>query len=165
MVEGQFRSDLYYRLRVIEILLPPLRDRGEDITKLAHYMLDKICKRLNRPSLSFSPEALELIRHYHWPGNVREMENAIERAVILTECSVLSPELLAIVPSSRLPEFLPTHQQRSPEMSLDDYFRHFVISNQERLTETELANRLGISRKSLWERRQRLGIPKPDRKS
>ncbi len=165
VAEGQFRSDLYYRLRVMEILLPPLRDRGEDISKLAHYMLDKICKRLNRPILSFSPEALELIRHYHWPGNVREMENAIERAVILSECSLLSPELLAIVPSNRLPELLPTHQERSPEMSLDDYFRHFVISNQKRLTETKLANRLGISRKSLWERRQRLGIPKPDRKS
>lgn len=164
--QGLFRSDLYYRLRVMEILLPPLRERGEDILKLARYLLDKACKRLNRPSMQFTPEALQVIHNYAWPGNVREMENAVERAVILNEGIQVTRELLAI--NSILAPPLKREVERrvsdTSDLSLDDYFRHTVLSNQEHMTETELAKRLGISRKSLWERRQRLGIPKPRRK-
>ena len=163
VAQGQFRNDLYYRLRVMEIRLPPLRERGEDIIKLAHYMLDKACKRLNRPAMSFSPQSLVSIRSYTWPGNVRELENAVERAVILSEHSTISADLLAIGLSNTHALQRPVDPPH-PELSLDDYFRHFVLSNQERLSETELANRLGVSRKTLWERRQRLGIPKPSRK-
>ncbi|MDX1605837.1 MAG: sigma-54 dependent transcriptional regulator, partial [Candidatus Competibacterales bacterium] len=165
MREGHLRSDLYYRLRVVEIRLPPLRERGEDVVRLAEFMLDKACKKLNRPVLGFAPETLEAMRRYHWPGNVREMENAIERAVILNEEDTISPELLAIDGNRPPPgEADPPDDERadmSADMSLDDYFLHFVLSNQDQLTETEMAKRLGISRKSLWERRQRLGIPKP----
>jgi DNA-binding NtrC family response regulator len=162
---GLFRPDLYYRLRVMEICLPPLRVRGDDILGLAHYMLDKICKRLNRPPMSFSDQAVRVLCDYSWPGNVREMENAVERAVILSEDTVVTPDLLAIVPVRHVP----LAQSRLDEasdlsaMSLDEYFRHFVLSNQHQLSETELAKRLGISRKSLWERRQRLSIPRPSR--
>jgi DNA-binding NtrC family response regulator len=149
----------------MEIYLPPLRVRGDDILSLARYMLKKMCKRLNRPPMSFSDEALEVIRGYSWPGNVREMENAVERAVILSEDALVTPELLAIFPASHIP---PAHNpldaaNEISAMSLDSYFRHFVLSNQESLSETELAKRLGISRKSLWERRQRLNIPRPSR--
>lgn len=164
--QGLFRSDLYYRLRVMEILLPPLRERGEDILKLALYMLDKACKRLNRPTMQFTPEALQVIQNYAWPGNVREMENAVERAVILNEGTQVTSELLAI--NSTLAPSLKRQVERRvsdiSDLSLDDYFRHMVLSNQDHMTETKLAKRLGISRKSLWERRQRLGISKPRRK-
>ncbi len=160
--EGKLRSDLYYRLRVVEIRLPALRERGEDIIKLAEYMLDKACKKLNRARLSFDASAHESMRHYPWPGNVREMENAIERAVILSESTTICAELLAIdTPLSGPPTFSPPEGSAETNMSLDDYFQHFVLSHQDQLTETEMARRLGISRKSLWERRQRLGIPKP----
>lgn len=166
VLDKLMRNDLYYRLRVMEIRLPPLRERGEDIVKLAHYLLDKTCQRLNRPALTLSENAIAAIRHYSWPGNVRELENSIERAVILTETDVIGAELLAV--DSPLAEAADSFQTAlsgqaalPDDLSLDDYFRHFVLSNQHQLTETELAKRLGISRKSLWERRQRLGIPKP----
>ncbi|MCB1804703.1 MAG: sigma-54-dependent Fis family transcriptional regulator [Candidatus Competibacteraceae bacterium] len=182
--EGLMRSDLYYRLRVMEIVLPPLRERGEDVVKLAQFLLEKACKKLNRAALQFAPETLDLIRRYTWPGNVREMENAIERAVILSDSPIIAPAMLALdntrTASMALPGGTTAHAVTGSHtgshtgaeaagtaaaadndaMSLDDYFVHFVLSNQDKLTETELAKRLGISRKSLWERRQRLGIPK-----
>ncbi len=157
--EGLFRSDLYYRLRVMEIHLPPLRERGKDVEALARFLLEKTCGRLNRPTLEFTYEALEAINRYQWPGNVRELENAIERAVILCDGTRIVPELLAIdLPGERSANEEPG--VRDMDLSLEDYFRRFVLENQDKLTETELARRLGISRKALWERRQRLNLPR-----
>ncbi len=158
---GRFREDLYFRLRVVEIRLPPLRDRGADIPALANYLLERTCERLNKPLMSLNPAAVDLIQSYDWPGNVRELENAVERAVILAERNVIEPELLAIDTRRQSHTAQP---DRSPETtsndSLDDYFRRFVLDNEGEMTETELARRLGISRKTLWEKRQRLGIPR-----
>lgn len=153
--EGRFRADLYFRLRVIEIKLPPLRERGDDIDALARFLLEKACRRLNRAPLQFVPEALAAIRRYDWPGNVRELENAIERAVILCEDEHITPDLFAINANTHASSATPEESS-----SLEDYFRRFVAEHQDRLTETELAKRLGLSRKALWERRQRLGIPR-----
>ena len=154
--DGEFREDLYFRLHVMEIQLPPLRQRGEDIQALAQELLQRSCQRLNRHPLKFTEGALQQMQHYPWPGNVRELENVIERAVILADSEEISAQQL-----------LPASVQRgasgnseSPTLSLDDYFINFVRENEEKLTETELAKQLGISRKTLWERRQRLGIPK-----
>ena len=83
--KGLFREDLYYRLNVIPILLPPLRDRREDIALLARHFLQKICKEMKRSLMSLSPEAMQALEAYEWPGNVREMENVIERTVALTD--------------------------------------------------------------------------------
>ncbi len=160
VAQGLFRADLYFRLRVMEIRLPPLRERGEDITELAEFLLGKACTRLNRPSLRLSPEAITAIRRHRWPGNVRELENAIERAVILCDGDIIGPELLAIEHIDRRPAPGTAPLEQSGQ-SLEDYFRAFVLANQDHLTETELARRLGISRKALWERRQRLGVPRP----
>jgi transcriptional regulator with PAS, ATPase and Fis domain len=82
---GRFRADLYYRLNVIPITLPALRERREDIALLARYFLQKTCNELNRPLLSITPGAMSCLENYHWPGNVRELENVIERTVTLTE--------------------------------------------------------------------------------
>jgi len=157
--ESKFRSDLYFRLRVVELSLPPLRDRGDDIRLLTEFLLNKVCRQLNRNPLTLDKETLGAISAYGWPGNVRELENALERAAILCEQDTITPDLLAIEsgvePLSEKPQ-----QQPNQDLSLEEYFIQFVLDNQGGMTETELAKRLGISRKTLWERRNRFGIPR-----
>ncbi|GAB7082012.1 sigma-54 dependent transcriptional regulator [Megalodesulfovibrio paquesii] len=80
---GKFRQDLYFRLNVIPLKLPPLRERGEDILLLAHFFVHKFCKQYDMPRLDFAPEATDWLRDYQWPGNVRELQNLMERAVLL----------------------------------------------------------------------------------
>ena len=173
---GEFREDLYYRLNVVELHLPPLRERGEDVVEIATAMLTRACERMQQPAMQFSDEALHAIRTYHWPGNVRELENAVERAVILADDNSIEASLLGIEVSAdrylsetmrnNLVDTSNPYQADDPangnqgDLSLDDYFVHFVLENEASMTETELAKKLGISRKSLWERRQRLGIPR-----
>ena len=157
VAEGRFRKDLYYRLQVIQLMLPPLRERGEDILLLADSLLERISLRLNLKTGGFSTDARRAMSHYAWPGNVRELENAIERAVILADGQPIGADLLGI-DLSAVPAR--TFQDPAEDLSLEDYFARFVMENQDHMTETELARKLGISRKCLWERRQRLGIPR-----
>ncbi|MBV4553656.1 sigma-54 dependent transcriptional regulator [Pseudomonas sp. SWRI102] len=170
---GQFREDLYYRLHVIALKLPPLRERGADVNEIASAFLARQSARVNRTDLKFAPDAEQAIRHYAWPGNVRELENAVERAVILCESPEISADLLGIdIELSDLDddEFIGLAPQQggannnshepTEDLSLEDYFQHFVLEHQDHMTETELARKLGVSRKCLWERRQRLGIPR-----
>jgi DNA-binding NtrC family response regulator len=160
--ENAFRSDLYFRLRVVELNLPPLRERGDDIIELAVFLLDKARRQIGRGPLTLSREALEAIRRYHWPGNVRELSNAMERAVILCEGDRITPDLLAI---DHRVTAVDNATDTSDKLSLEEYFRVFVLEHQEKMTETELANALGISRKTLWERRQRFGLPRSKKRS
>lgn len=169
---GGFREDLYYRLNVVKLTLPPLRERHDDIPVLANHFLKVNCEQLGKPCLSFSPAAKNVIQTYRWPGNIRELENAIERAVILCEGGMISPDLLSVDSESpQEPDFVQVLPRPSDEigkssaddddnLSLEDYFQKFVIENQDSMTETELAQRLGISRKSLWQRRQKLNLPR-----
>jgi len=159
VTRNAFREDLYFRLRVVEIRLPPLRERREDIPALARYLLERACEKFNKPSMQLSAKARARIAEYEWPGNVRELENAIERAVILAESSEIESGLLAIeTAGAGITINKPIDDPAQP--SLNDYFRRFVRENENAMTETELARRLGISRKTLWERRQRLNIPR-----
>ncbi len=158
MVEGElFREDLYYRLNVFEMDLPPLRDRGSDIKMLADTILTKMSHRIHRKPITFDNKAYAELSKYSWPGNVRELENVIERAVIL--CSSLRIKAddlaLSIADSAQQQPLSELDQQ----LSLDDYFVSFVMKFQPQFNETELAKMLGISRKNLWEKRQRLDIP------
>ena len=171
---GQFREDLYYRLHVIALKLPPLRERGADVNEIANAFLARQSARINRTDLKFAADAEQAIRHYSWPGNVRELENAVERAVILSESPEISADQLGIdIELSDLEddEFIGLPPQTggnasnsshepTEDLSLEDYFQHFVLEHQDHMTETELARKLGVSRKCLWERRQRLGIPR-----
>lgn len=179
--QNKFRLDLYYRLNVVELELPCLSERGDDILLLAEHLLDTACKRLGKPPARFSKSARNALLSYSWPGNVRELENRVERAVILADDTLLHAEDLQLTahsgvkkasfissgfaepkaPSSQFadanhdPAHLPTD-----DLSLEDYFVRFVRENEDQMSETELAKKLGISRKCLWERRQRLGIPR-----
>jgi DNA-binding NtrC family response regulator len=167
VAEGEFREDLYYRINVMTLSIPPLRDRGDDILRLAESKLQKTCARLKTPRLHFSADALEAITIYPWPGNVRELENAIERAVVLSESDEITTSLLAIDLDHKIKDTKLIVEQDSDanieaddELSLEDYFQRFVLEHQDSMNETQLAKKLGISRKCLWERRQRFGLPR-----
>jgi DNA-binding NtrC family response regulator len=169
---GDFREDLYYRLNVMQIRIPPLRERKPDILGLAQNFLRRQGAKMGKPSLNLTPEAMRVLERHRWPGNVRELENAIERATIMCDNDLITPDLLDLEDGGEdvnIPQTLVdgNHEQAtvqdsdtSSDLSLEDYFQHFVLENQDRMSETELAQKLGISRKSLWERRQRLGIPR-----
>lgn len=179
--QGKFRLDLYYRLNVIELELPCLAEREDDLLLIAESLLKKTCERLGKPAARFSKSARDALTSYSWPGNVRELENRIERAVILSDDTLLHDVDLELPQTNLKPKkanFATVESDISPEvtypaiaeadpahlpvddLSLEDYFVRFVQENEEQLSETALAKRLGISRKCLWERRQRLGIPR-----
>ncbi len=173
--EGNFREDLYFRINVVQLELPPLRERGRDIITLAESLLKRYCQEMEKPDLKLSPEAIQAVTTYTWPGNVRELENAIQRAVILCEDSAeISHELLDIDldlvrfdedeedPAAAPERLKPRRSPQDPaeDLSLEDYFQRFVLEHQDTMSETELARKLGVSRKCLWERRQRFGIPR-----
>jgi DNA-binding NtrC family response regulator len=157
VARGSFREDLFYRLNVFEINLPPLRERGEDIRLLADRLLAKMAQRTHRNGMKFTDEAYRQLQDYPWPGNVRELENVIERAVILQRGDTIDADLLALnTPATD--QQLPLYELEN-RLSLDEYFVSFVKKYQPQYNETELARMLGISRKNLWEKRQRLDIP------
>lgn len=177
--EGKFREDLYFRINVVQLTLPPLRERGRDIINIAESLLQRYCSQFGKSQLKLSADAVDAIMAYSWPGNVRELENAMQRAVILCEDSnEIGSHLLSIDGESPTPE-TPNNEgntlfgqprtlggaarptkEISEDLSLEDYFQRFVIEHQDSMSETELARKLGVSRKCLWERRQRLGIPR-----
>ncbi|GMG86427.1 sigma-54-dependent transcriptional regulator [Biformimicrobium ophioploci] len=172
--QKKFRDDLYYRINVVQLTLPPLRERGKDVMAIAEHLLEKYCSKQGRATLRLSPEAIQAITTYTWPGNVRELENALQRSVILTDPGrkeidhkVLDIEL-DLVPVEDddvlVHRARPRHQDPKEDLSLEDYFARFVLENQDTMSETELAKKLGVSRKCLWERRQKLGIPRSKRK-
>ena len=172
--DGLFRQDLYYRINVLRLSLTPLRERGKDILHLAERMLQQQTDKLGRPSMHLSPRAIQAITTYQWPGNVRELEHAIERAVILSETEEIDNESLGIdlelvninrirgqdgLPAASEPRSTSANEPQE-DLSLEDYFQRFVLEHQDSMSETELAQKLGVSRKCLWERRQRFGIPR-----
>jgi len=139
---GLFREDLYYRLNVIKIELPPLRKREGDIPLLANYFLTKHAAKTRKQVQGFSPEAMKRLMSYHWPGNVRELENTVERALLLTKDIFIQPENLHLPePELKLPE----------KMSLRDFERQIVqkvlAENDNNISRT--AEQLGVSRRWL----------------
>jgi DNA-binding NtrC family response regulator len=181
---GQFRQDLYYRINVMQLVLPPLRERGKDILEIAEVLLAQRCEELGKVRKHFSPKAIQAITTYTWPGNVRELENVVERAVILCDSEEIDNDMLDIdlelvnvnqlraagrEPSlNAIGDYLPAKPHPlvigggdpAEDLSLEDYFQRFVLEHQDSMSETELAQKLGVSRKCLWERRQRFGIPR-----
>ncbi|NND89250.1 MAG: sigma-54-dependent Fis family transcriptional regulator [Granulosicoccus sp.] len=131
-----------------QLAVPPLRERRDDILPLAHQKLRALERRHGYCRLKLSADAQAALRANDWPGNVTELDNVLVRAVLLSNSNTISTEDLGFGHGSEL----------SRDLSLDEYFRYFVMRNQTSLSETELATRLGISRKALWERRQKMGL-------
>ena len=146
--EGKFREDLYYRLNVMDIVIPPLRDRKEDITPLIRHFLQKYAKKENKKITEFSKEAMDILRSYGFPGNVRELENIIERAVILEKASTIQPENLPqTIKLFEVETISPNRVKTIDELNRDyaERILDFVDNNRSKAAEL-----LGISRTSLW---------------
>jgi two-component system, NtrC family, response regulator HydG len=158
--EGLFRSDLFFRLNVIPVFLPPLRERPEDIAPLANHLLQRLCDAHSRQVTGISSKALKAFMNYRWPGNVREMENAIEYALHLTDEGgligeeQLPPKLLEKSDTSRSPQDF---------VSIEEYTRQSISLLQADHSEEQIAEILGFSRKNLWEKRKRWNIQRPGR--
>ena len=159
IADGRFREDLYYRLNVVTIELPPLRERKEDILLLAQHFLKKFAVENQKEIIGFSPEATEFLLKYEWPGNVRELENAIERAVILAQNSYIE---VADLPQ----ESLTLVHSAQPGKSLEEIEKNHILNvlNEAGGNYTKAARILGISRVTLYNkiRTYRLDVRKID---
>jgi two-component system response regulator PilR (NtrC family) len=157
--DGVFRQDLFFRLNVIPIFVPPLRERKEDIPPLATHLLQRLCDAHSHNVTGISPEVLKTFMAYSWPGNVREMENVIEYALHLTdEGNPIRPEQLP-------PNFLEKKEiSWSPKdfVSIEEYTRQSILILQRDHSEEQIADILGISRKNLWEKRKRWDLPRTE---
>ena len=149
VAEGAFREDLYYRLNVVTIVLPPLRERSQDIPLLAQHFLEEYARAADKPTRGFAQETLAVLSGYHWPGNVRELEHAVERAVALSSSEVLVPE--------DLPDLLrrgPEGNLRLPTatMTLDQVKQWYVAKVLEEAggNKVRAAEILGIDRGTLY---------------
>lgn len=157
---ARFRADLFYRLNVIPLLIPPLRERTEDIELLSRFFVEKYCAKLGSPAKTLSPEAQQLLQTYPWPGNVRELENTIERAVLLSRSSTLEltdfPEKL-LEPVVQ-PGIVQPDQPTTPTLeSIEKAYIHFVMS-QTSGKKAEAARILGIDASTLYRKIQRYNL-------
>ena len=169
--DGTFRGDLYYRLNVFPVTLPPLRDRGGDIELLARHFVERCARRMNKRIDSIPTETMTALASYAWPGNVRELENFIERAVILTQGSTLTAPLaelkdtrpamptvdrtVASQPAGEAPTSLVEVEREHILKALRE--ANWVVGGRR-----GAATRLGMHRTTLQNRMQRLGITRPN---
>jgi DNA-binding NtrC family response regulator len=163
--EGRFREDLYYRLNVINIQLPPLRERREDIPSLVEFFIRKYCEENGKPQYRISSEALRALMDYHWPGNVRELENVIERAVVLSQAEAIDRALLpenVLSPSARFAGLSSVSFPRESSLFdiMDDIERRVIIEMLERCgwSQTEAADNFHIPLSTLNQKIKRYGI-------
>ena len=167
--KGQFREDLYYRINVISLYLPPLRERSEDIPLLAQHFLEKRVEEGKRSRIEFGKEALGLLTRYSWPGNVRELENFVEQAFIWSQhAAEITPEHLPTSIKSDSRSTSLRDDTLAGRMSLEkavmEFEREIILDALKRTSyvQTHAANLLGISRRMLKYRMDTLGIGRPD---
>jgi len=146
---GEFREDLFFRLNVISLTLPPLRERPDDLPALAKFFLNRHARDAKRPGMMFSPAAMEAMSRYRWPGNIRELENAVARSVVLNQSDTIEPDMLSLdamghsSTGERLPYFsLPYHE------SMKEHTRTLILLalREECGNQTKAAARLGLQR-------------------
>jgi len=154
MAAGSFREDLFYRLAVVQIVLPPLRDREADISLLANSFLHRFAASIGKAGLSFNLEALRAIKRHPWPGNVRELENRVKRAVIMAEGKRLTPLDLELEPSSSASSAGTLKEAR--EALERDMIQRALRKHAGKITPA--AAELGVSRPTLYELMDKLGI-------
>jgi two-component system response regulator AtoC len=160
---GRFREDLYYRLAVIELLVPPLRDHREDIPVLADEFVRRYGKRFGNEDVRLSQGLIEALCHARWPGNVRQLENAVARMVALGSASEIGPEAFAETTAPTPPELAtePDWQRTLPEQ-IEALERSVITRTMEAVAgnRSEAARRLGVSRGTLIERLRKYGFPR-----
>jgi len=152
---GKFREDLYYRLNVVTLSVPPLRERREDIPLLAQHFLEELSKKNRKEIKGFTPQAMDILSRYPWPGNVRELMNSIERAVVLAKGEFITPEDLSLIP----------HDDSGPaDLSmprpLDEVERQTIMSTLTAVggNKSEAARKLGITRRTLHLKMKKYGL-------
>lgn len=155
VAEDAFREDLLYRINTVELHLPPLRTRGEDILLLAEHFLQQYCKKYHLPCKSFNAAARQNLLSYAWPGNVRELQHAVERAVIMAEMTTLTPADILLAP----------RKKKESDLPLDDYNLEEIekLAIQRTLTKyqgniSKAAKELGLTRTSLYRRLEKYGL-------
>ncbi len=157
--ESKFREDLFFRLNVITIHIPPLRERGKDMEILAHHFMRKFAIKMGKNLKKIDPQAIKLLYKHSWPGNIRELQNVIEQAVVFCETDTILPE--------NLPDYIRSQEKffekakEIPLLSIEEYTKEFILKYQSIYNEQELAHMLGITRKALWEKRKKWGISRP----
>jgi transcriptional regulator with PAS, ATPase and Fis domain len=162
--KGQFREELYFRINVIHIELPPLRERGSDIELLATFFLEKFRRSLNRHIKGFNPHALQAIRDHPWPGNIRELKNVIERAVLMAQGELVEEDDLLL--EGRLAQKSSQTQMpplQSPVTRLTDLEKTSILDALEKThwIQQEAAKRLGISKRVIHYKIKKYGITHP----
>jgi len=167
--EGSFREDLYFRLNVLEIVAPPLRDRTEDLPTLVAALLQRLCKKNRKDIRGISPATLEVFGRYSWPGNVRELENVLERGVILSRSNILTPDALpekilreqpiSSAFNGQLPESVYGMEQVVASAERDALIRALDANNGHR---ERTAEALGISRRTLQYKLKKFGFTRGD---
>ena len=150
--DGLFREDLLYRINTVKIVVPPLRDRGEDIIDLAEHYLQRFAKKYNKQEIRFTTHALQKLKKYSWPGNVRELAHAVEKAVILSEGNLLSGEDFM---------FSSTHDNNPEKLkSIEDIEKYYILKSLEhhRGKLTGVAEEMNLSRQTIYRKIKKYGI-------
>jgi DNA-binding NtrC family response regulator len=167
VIEKKFREDLFYRLNVIPISLPPLRGRGDDIQLLSRYFLDALSARKNKPAISIAPDAMEALTEYAWPGNVREMVNIMERLIVLDETGTITlDELPSTITKNKFGHPVGASVVTMPSggldfnMAVDDFERRLIKSALQRAdgVKKKAADYLNLNRTTLIEKMKRKGL-------
>jgi two-component system response regulator HydG len=159
---GGFREDLYYRLNVVSLRMPPLRERREDIPLLAQHFLTQFAQKNQKPVKGFTPQAMDSLLKYDWPGNVRELMNAVERAVVLSRSDYLADEEFALVLRVKTEEERsePVETKGPANLPLDEVEKTTILNTLDAAAgnKSETARRLGITRRTLHKKLKKYGL-------
>ncbi len=170
VLAGRFREDLYYRINVVNIELPPLRDRRRDIPLLAEHFLDRFARDSGKSVLAFTPEAMEALKRYDWPGNIRELENCVERTVVLARAAYIAPDDLppSITGTARRALPTPSLPAELRELAELGSLKQAMAAPEKHLLEAALAandycrkataQQLGIDRSTLYKKMRKYGL-------
>ena len=158
--DGRFREDLYYRINVVTLVVPPMRERREDILLLADFFLKQYAEKNNRPIKGFTPRAVDLLMRYDWPGNVRELENVVERAVIMARGDMITPLEFPDVLQDLDEEAKASPLALTTGRSLKEVEKVMILRTLEETggNRTHAARILGISRRTLQLKLKEYGI-------
>jgi len=160
--EGRFREDLFFRLNVFKIMLPPLRERKEDIPELSKHFLEKFSKSLNKSILDFSPETIKILKSYNWPGNIRELQNVIERAVVLCNSNIITPRELPedLVQTGETANIANIFENETLDDAIERIEKNLILKALKKtgFSQTHTAELLGIKRTTLRYKLEKYGL-------